>query len=85
VDNNLLLVVDSLGLYNIKSVKPNWVLLRQSPKLNLNRLIDSLRPELIIWDGSNYNSYQKRWKLTCESKKIPFHQTGEKGAFLLNF
>lgn len=85
VGNKLLLVVDSLGLYNIKSVKPNWVLLRQSPKLNLNRLIDSLRPELIIWDGSNYNSYQKRWKLTCESKQIPFHQTGEKGAFLLNF
>ena len=85
VNNKLLLVVDSLGIYNLKSVRPNWILLRQSPKINLNRLIESLHPELIIWDGSNYNSYQKRWKLTCIAKKIPFHQTSEKGAFLLNF
>ena len=85
VNNKLLLVVDSLGIYNLKSVRPNWILLRQSPKINLNRLIDSLQPELIIWDGSNYNSYQKRWKLTCKAKKIPFYQTSEKGSFSLYF
>jgi competence protein ComEC len=85
VDDKLLLVVDSLGIYTIKSVKPQWVVLRQSPKINLNRLIDSLSPELIIWDGSNYKSYQKRWKLTCEAKKIRCHQTSEKGAFLVNY
>ena len=83
IDNKLLLVVDSLGIYNFKSVHPQWVLLRQSPKINLNRLIDSLQPEFIIWDGSNYKSYQERWKLTCKAKKIPFHQTSEKGAFLV--
>ena len=85
VDDKLLLVVDSLGIYTIKSVKPQWVVLRQSPKINLNRLIDSLSPELIIWDGSNYKSYQKRWKLTCEAKKIRYHQTSEKGVFLVNY
>ena len=85
VDDKLLLVVDSLGIYTIKSVKPQWVVLRQSPKINLNRLIDSLSPELIIWDGSNYKSYQERWKLTCEAKKIRYHQTSEKGAFLVNY
>ena len=85
IDNKLLLVVDSLGIYNIKSVNPQWVLLRQSPKINLNRLIDSLDPELIIWDGSNYKSYQERWKLTCKTEKTPFHQTSEKGAFLVRY
>ena len=85
VDDKLLLVVDSLGIYTNKSVKPQWVVLRQSPKINLNRLIDSLSPELIIWDGSNYKSYQKRWKLTCEAKKIRYHQTSEKGVFLVNY
>jgi competence protein ComEC len=85
VDDKLLLVVDSLGIYTIKSVKPQWVVLRQSPKINLNRLIDSLSPELIIWDGSNYKSYQERWKLTCEAKKIRYHQTSEKGAFLFKY
>ena len=85
VDDKLLLVVDSLGIYTIKSVKPQWIVLRQSPKINLNRLIDSLSPELIIWDGSNYKSYQERWKLTCEAKKIRYHQTSEKGAFLFKY
>ena len=85
IDNKFLLVVDSLGIYNFKSVHPQWVLLRQSPKINLNRLIDSLDPELIIWDGSNYKSYQERWKLTCQAKKIPFHQTSEKGAFVVHY
>ena len=85
INDKLLLVVDSLGIYTIKSVKPQWVVLRQSPKINLNRLIDSLNPELIIWDGSNYKSYQKRWKITCEAKKIRYHQTSEKGAFLMTY
>ena len=85
INNKLLLIVDSLGVYNIKSIKPQWVLLRQSPKINLNRLIDSIRPELIIWDGSNYKTYQERWKLTCEAKKTQFHQTSEKGAFFINY
>ncbi|MGB4743855.1 MAG: ComEC/Rec2 family competence protein [Flavobacteriaceae bacterium] len=85
INDKLLLVVDSLGIYTIKSVKPQWVVLRQSPKINLNRLIDSLSPELIIWDGSNYKSYQKRWKITCEAKKIRYHQTSEKGAFLMTY
>lgn len=54
-------------------------------KIHLDRLIDSLNPELIIWDGSNYKSDQERWKLSCITKKIPFHQTSEKGAFIINY
>jgi len=85
IDNKLLLIVDSLGVYNIKSVKLKWVLLRQSPKINLSRLIDSIRPELIIWDGSNYKTFQERWKKTCEETKTQFHQTSEKGSFLVRY
>jgi competence protein ComEC len=48
-------------------------------------LNDSLHPELIICDGSNYKTYQERWKLTCEAKKIQFYQTSEKGAFFVNY
>ena len=85
LNNKNLLVIDSLGIYNVKSFKPNIILLRNAPKINLRRLIDSLHPELIISDGSNYKTYQKRWSLTCETKKIPFHQTNKKGAFVLSY
>ena len=81
-NNKTILIIDSLGVYNVISKKPHLILLRNSPKINLTRLIDSLQPELIISDGSNYKSYQKRWQATCKAKKIPFHQTSEKGAFI---
>lgn len=80
-----MLVVDSLGVYNIKGLKLNYVLLRNSPKINLNRLIDSIKPEVIISDGSSYKTYQNRWAKTCEQKSIPFHQTSKKGAFIVKY
>ena len=83
LNNELLLVIDSSSAYKVKEFKPDYILLRNSPKLNLNRLIDSLNPKLIIADASNYKSYVQRWKATCEHKKIPFHSTYEKGAFIL--
>ncbi|MDB4401860.1 ComEC family competence protein [Algibacter sp.] len=80
-----LLVIDSLGIYNIKTLKPEFVLLRQSPKINLNRLIDSLKPKQIIADGSNYKSYIERWEHICRKRKIPFHQTSKKGAYIIDY
>ncbi|MEO8934888.1 MAG: ComEC/Rec2 family competence protein, partial [Xanthomarina sp.] len=79
VNNKWLLIIDSLGVYHVKSFKPDYILLRNSPKINLQRMIDSLQPKVIIADGSNYKSYLQRWKETCEEQKIPYHQTNEKG------
>ncbi|WP_299778026.1 ComEC/Rec2 family competence protein [uncultured Formosa sp.] len=82
INNKTLLVIDSLGAYNVKSFKPHFVLLSHSPKINLTRLIDSINPKEIIADGSNYKSYIKQWEKTCKHKKIPFYQTGKKGAYI---
>ena len=79
-----LLIVDSLGLYDV-SFKPDIIILRNSPQINLNRLLAKLQPKLVISDGSNYVSFQNRWKKTCHQKKVPFHQTSKKGAFIYNF
>lgn len=80
-----LLVVDSLSTYNIKSFTPDYVLLRQSPQINLNRLIDSIKPNYIIADGSNYKSYVQKWEAVCKKRKLPFHQTSKKGAFIIKY
>jgi competence protein ComEC len=85
LDGKRLLVIDSLGIYNIKLFNPDYVLLRQSPKINLNRLIDSIKPKYIIADGSNYRSYVERWEHICKKRKLPFHQTGKKGAFIIDY
>lgn len=81
--NETILVVDSLGVYNI-SIKNPIVLLRQSPKINLHRLILQLHPKTIIADGSNFKSYIYRWKETCIQKKTPFYYTGKNGAYVIN-
>ncbi|MBT8260239.1 MAG: ComEC family competence protein, partial [Bacteroidia bacterium] len=85
INEQMVLVVDSLAIYYTKTIKPDILLLINSPKMNLNRLIDSVKPNLIISDGSNYKSYQERWSKTCEKRKIPFHQTSKKGAFKIIF
>ena len=77
-----ILVLDSLGIYPKLSEKA-IVLLTQSSKINLERLIDSLNPKQIVVDGSNYNSYTARWQKTCKQKKLPFHHTGKNGAFII--
>ncbi|MGC1473564.1 MAG: ComEC/Rec2 family competence protein [Psychroserpens sp.] len=82
--DNIILMIDSLGVYNTKSFKPDIVLLRNSPRINLDRVIDSIHPKIIIADGSNYKSYIKRWEATCLKRKLPFHQTGKNGAFIIN-
>ena len=78
--NETLLVLDSTGIY-FKIESKEKILLTQSPKINLERLIDSINPKEIIADGSNYRSYIDRWRMTCLKSKIPFHYTGEKGAY----
>ncbi|WNW01596.1 ComEC/Rec2 family competence protein [Tenacibaculum sp. HL-MS23] len=77
-----ILIIDSLGVYNI-AIKNPIVLLQHSPKINLTRLIKTLKPKKIIADGSNYRSYINRWKLTCKKQKTPFHHTGQNGAYIL--
>lgn len=78
-----LLVIDSTGIYQNLSFRPSYILLTSSPEINLERLIKQLQPKLIIADGSNYRSLVKQWEITSEEKEIPFHYTGEKGAFIL--
>ncbi len=75
-----ILILDSLGIYPQRG-PVHIVLLTQSPKINLERLIDSLQPQQIVADGSNYYSYVQRWENTCKVKKLPFHHTAKQGAF----
>lgn len=74
-----ILVLDSLGVYP-KIGNLHTLLLSESPKVNLSRLIDSLRPKQIIADGNNYTSYVNRWKETCRTRKLPFYHTAKTGA-----
>ncbi|WP_456420912.1 ComEC/Rec2 family competence protein [Lutibacter sp.] len=78
-----ILVIDSLEVYDFKSVKPSVILLRQSPKINIERLLKKMKPKLLVADGSNYKSYVAKWEQTSFKNKTPFYYTVQKGAFIL--
>lgn len=80
--NQPILLIDSLGIYQLQNLKNPIVLLQNSPKINLERMIKTLQPIQIIADGSNYKTYIIRWEKTALQLQIPFHYTGEKGAFI---
>ncbi|MGA9590282.1 MAG: ComEC/Rec2 family competence protein [Salegentibacter sp.] len=84
LESKRVLVVDSSGVYDLAEFQPELVLLRNSPRINLNRLLKKLHPQQVIADGSNYTSYIRRWEATCKKQKVPFYFTGKKGAFLIS-
>ena len=75
-------IIDSSGIYP-KKINPDVVILTHSTRINLDRLIMTLQPKIIVADASNYKTIQKLWKSSCEKKKIPFHATVEKGFYKL--
>jgi competence protein ComEC len=81
--NDTILVIDSDGIYKLGQFKNSIVLLTQSPKINMERLIEKLQPKLIIADASNYKSVINYWRISCDKKGIPFYYTGENGAYVL--
>jgi len=81
--NNYLLVIDSSKVYKLKNLVHPTILLRQSPQLNLERLINRLHPKQIIADGSNYKTYLDRWNKTCTKYKVPFFNTSLNGALII--
>ena len=80
---NKIMIIDSTGVYLERS-KPDILILTQSPKINLDRLLEKLHPKQVVADNSNYKNAQKRWGFSCSKQKIPFHATAEKGFFKLN-
>jgi competence protein ComEC len=80
---NKILVLDSFMVYP-KTIQPDILLLTQSTRINLDRLLLSIKPKIIVADGSNYKTAQNRWKQTCAQQKIPFHSTSEKGFYKIN-
>ena len=81
-NNKKIYIIDCAAIYH-KNIRPDILLLTQSPKINLDRILKSLHPKMIIADASNSYSLQKNWKATCLQQKIPFHATNEKGYYKL--
>jgi competence protein ComEC len=82
-NNIALMIIDSSGVFLPKK-KVDILLLTSSPKINLDRVVNALKPKTVIADGSNYPSSVLRWRHSCSKKNISFYHTAEVGALQLD-
>ncbi|WP_258929570.1 ComEC/Rec2 family competence protein [Flavobacterium davisii] len=82
ISGKKVLLVDSND-FVLDKTNVDFLILSNSPKINLERMIRQYRPKMIISDGSNFKSYVKFFKATCLKRKIPFHNTFEKGSCII--
>ena len=82
-NKNQILLIDKAGIYQVEGMKSPIVILTNSPKINLARLIQDLRPKMLIADASNYKNQVEKWQLLAVKWGIPFHYTVNNGAFVL--
>ena len=77
-----ILIIDKV-IYIDDSIKADYVLLCNSPKINLEKFIEKKSIKVLVADGSNFPTMVKKWQKTAEKYNIPFHYTQEKGAFII--
>jgi len=76
-------VMDSSAILPTNTATPVRLLMTQSPRIHMDRLLAGAQPEMVIADGSNYPADVARWKKSCEKLGFPFYSTSEKGAYLM--
>jgi competence protein ComEC len=79
-NGNKILVLDSLAVYPA-GIQPDVLIITQNCKVNLDRLLNELKPVQVVADGTNYKNVVARWAATCQKQNIPFHATAEKGYY----
>lgn len=79
-----LLIIDKKVEYKIPGFFPTHLLITDDPKVNLDRVLDYLRPQKVICDGSNKPWNVARWQKSCQKRNIPFINLNQQGAFPIN-
>lgn len=60
------------------------LVISKNPKINIGEITKSLKPKIVVLDGSNSLWKITQWKKDCEELHLPYFITGEQGAFVLD-
>ncbi len=71
---DFLTIIDD-KFYLDTSYPTHYLLLRNNPKIHLEKFLRNIRPKMLIADGSNYPFIIEKWKYTCQRLQIPFYDT----------
>lgn len=81
-NQQIVYVIDSLGIYQNVPLKPNVVLLTQSPKIHFEQMIIELKPQKLIADATNQRFLVEKWKNTAQKYNLDFYCISEKGTYI---
>jgi competence protein ComEC len=70
--------------YREIDLKPDVLLVRKNPKVNPQRVLQLLQPQVVLVDGSNYKNTTDAWKRAAKNAGCQFHATYENGYFSMN-
>ncbi len=80
IQKDRIMLIDSSAIY-IRNFSPSIVILSGNPKLNLERLIKNLKPQMIVADHTIFPQLAVQWQKTSEKYHIVFYNTSVQGAF----
>lgn len=78
-----IIIVDSDKILNL-SFSPDIVIIANSPKINLERMLDKLKPLQVVATNTNHKNFVSQLESTCKKLKIQFHSTFKDGYFKLD-
>jgi len=85
VGNTRIWVIDSIVPARPVTKEVDVLVITKNPRLYLSDLAGKVRLKQVVVDGSASRRRVVYWKKDCDSLGIPFHDTTEKGAFVMNF
>jgi competence protein ComEC len=83
---NRILLIDKNFVFDTTTTKTpiDLLVISKNPKLYLSSLAKTFNIKEIVFDGSVPDWKLKYWTKDCDSLHIPYHNVGEKGAFVMN-
>ena len=85
VFNEQLFVIidDAFDYYKMKLERNPILIVKNNPKINIERLLLSLKPSMVILTTANYKQVSAKIKSTCKKLQVPIYDVEKKGAFTL--
>lgn len=83
INNQKILVIDHNIEYS-SDLQADIIILKDSPKINLDRWLTNHKPKIVIADGSNYPSFVNLWHKSCDIRQVNFHHTFKDGFYQID-
>ena len=80
-----LYLLDEMPEGNKKQIDIDFLIVRNNPYLDLEKVATYFRCDKIIFDNSNSRYKVEDWKKYCEENEIDYHIVSESGAWILKF